>query len=107
MLARLALAAWLPAAVPTTLAACRQQPRPTRYDGLVVELQAASLLQIASLTLRTDDGTLVEMIVEGDVGMTASHLREHMALADPVTVTVRYADGHIVATRIEDRLPPE
>ena len=92
---------------PVALAACRQQAQPTRYDGLVVEMQAASILQIASLTLRTDDGTFVEMIVEGDVGITASHLREHMALADPVTVTVRYADGLIIATRIDDRLPPE
>ena len=93
--------------VASAMAACRQDTRPTRYDGLVVELQAASILQIASFTLRTDDGALVEMVVEGDVGMTASHLREHMALADPVTVTVRYADGLTIATRIEDRLPPE
>jgi hypothetical protein len=99
MLARLAIG------VPLMLAACRQQPRPTRYDGLVVEMQAASILQIASFTLRTDDGTLIEMVVEGDVGITASHLHEHMALADPVTVTVRYADGLIIATRIDDRLP--
>jgi hypothetical protein len=107
MLSCLAVAAWMLAAVPTTLSACRQRPRPTRYDGLVVEMQAASILQVASLTLRTDDGTLVEMVVEGDVGITASHLREHMALAEPVTVTVRYADGLTIATRIDDRLPPE
>jgi hypothetical protein len=91
------------AAMPLT--ACRQDARPTRLDGLVVEIQTASILQISSFTLRTDDGTLVEIVVEGDVGMTASHLREHMALADPVTVTVRYTDGLTIATRIEDRLP--
>jgi hypothetical protein len=85
------------------LAACRPQTLPTRYDGVLVEVQAASFLQIASLTLRTDDGTLVEMTVEGDVGMTQSHLREHMALGDPVTVTVRHADGLTIATRVEDR----
>ena len=107
VLAGLAVAAWMLAAVPTTLAACRQQPRPTRYDGLVVEMQAASILQVASLTLRTDGGILVEMVVEGDVGITASHLREHMALAEPVTVTVRHADNLIIATRIDDRLPAE
>ena len=106
MLAGLAATGWMLTAAPVTLAACRQQPRPTRYDGLVVEMQAASLLQIASFTLRTDDGDLVDMIVEGDVGITASHLREHMALAEPVTVTVRYADDLVIATRIDDRLPP-
>ena len=29
------------------------------------------------------------------------------ALAEPVTITVRYADGLTIATRIDDRLPPE
>ena len=90
-----------------TLVACRPEPRPTRYDGLIVEMQAASIVLIASFTLRTDDGTLVEIIAEGDVGMTSSHLREHMALGDPVTVTVRHADGLIIATRIEDRFPSQ
>ena len=94
------------AGAPLTVA-CRHQERPTRYDGLVVEMQAASILQVASLTLRTDDGTLVEMVVEGDPGITASHLREHMTLAEPVTVTVRYADGLTVATRIDDLRPPD
>jgi hypothetical protein len=106
MLARLAIAAWLLSVVTMSLIACRQQPRPTRYDGLVVEMQAASILQIASFTLRTNDGTLVELVVEGDVGITASHLREHMALADPVTVTVRYADGLTIATQVQDLQPP-
>jgi hypothetical protein len=99
-LARFGLVAWT-----VLLAACQPQASPTRYDGLVVEVQAASFLQIASFTLRTDDGTLVEMTVEGDVGMTQSHLREHMALGDPVTVTVRHADGLTIATRIDDRQP--
>jgi hypothetical protein len=100
VLAHITIVAW------AALVACRQQVRPTRYDGLVVEMQAASILQIASFTLRTNDGTLVEMVVEGDVGITASHLREHMALADPVTVTVRYADGLVIATLVEDLQPP-
>ena len=99
-LARFGLVAWT-----VLLAACQPQASPTRYDGLVVEVQAASFLQIASFTLRTDDGTLVEMTVEGDVGMTQSHLREHMALGDPVSVTARHADGLTIATRIEDRRP--
>ena len=29
------------------------------------------------------------------------------ALAEPVTITVRYAAGLTIATRIDDRLPPE
>ena len=87
------------------LVACRSPALPTRYDGLVVDVQAASFLQIGSFTLRTNDGTLVEMTVEGDVGITQSHLREHMALGEPVTVTVRHADGLTIATRVEDQQP--
>jgi hypothetical protein len=88
------------------LVACRREALPTRFDGLVVEVQSASLLQISSFTLRTYDGVFVELVVEGDVGISASHLREHMALADPVTVTVRYADGLTIATLVEDLQPP-
>src|SRR4051794_37254615 len=96
----------LAAASSVLLSGCRGDDRPTRIDGLVVDMQAASFFQIASFTLRADDGTLVPMIVEGDVGITPSHLREHMALGDPVTVTVRYADDLPIATRVDDRLPP-
>ena len=92
-------------AVSALLIGCQRDTRPTRIDGLVIQMQAASFLQIASFTLQSDDGTQVEMIVEGDVGITPSHLREHMALGDPVTVTVRYADGLTIATRVEDLQP--
>jgi hypothetical protein len=96
----------LTVAATVLLVACRKaEERPNRLSGLVVEMQPASFLLIASFTLRTDDGELIQMTVEGDVGMTPSHLREHMALADPVTVTVRYADGQVIATRVDDRTP--
>jgi hypothetical protein len=68
-------------------------------------VQAASFLLVASLTLRTDAGDLIPMIAEGDIGMTPGHLREHMALAQPVRVTVRYDDDLVIATRIEDEPP--
>jgi hypothetical protein len=90
-------------AITTALTPCRRDARPIRLHGLVVDVQAASFLQIASFTLRTDDGQIVEMVVEGDVGFTPSHLRDHMALGDPVTVSVRYADGLTIATSVEDR----
>jgi hypothetical protein len=100
VLGRVLFAAWF------LLVACRQEVLPTRYDGLVVELRTASIVQIVGFTLRTDDGQLVEIVVEGDVGITASHLREHMTLADPVTVTVRHAAGLTIATRVLDLQPP-
>ena len=87
------------------LGACRPDTRPTVLRGLIVDMQAASFAQIASFTLRTDGGDFVDMTVEGDIGITASHLREHMALADPVAVTVRYEGSHVIATRIDDATP--
>ena len=57
------------------------------------------------LTLRTDAGELIPMIAEGDIGMTPGHLREHMALGEPVTVTVRHEDDLVIVTRIDDRIP--
>jgi hypothetical protein len=86
-----------------TLLACQRDTRPTVLHGLIVKVEAASFLLVASLTLRTDAGDLIPMISQGDIGMTPGHLREHMALGEPVTVTVRYEDGLVIATRIDDR----
>lgn len=88
------------------LTACHPDTRPTVLRGLVVDIQAASFVQIGSLTLRTNSGELVDMAVEGEVGITASRLREHMVLADPVAVTVRYDGSRVIATRIDDAVPP-
>jgi hypothetical protein len=87
-------------------AACRPETRPTVLRGLVVDMRAASFVQVAALTLRTERGDVVDMTVEGDAGITASHLREHMVLAEPVAVTVRYDGSRVIATRIDDA-PPE
>lgn len=102
---RAALAGLLLAAL-AIVAGCQRDTRPTTLQGLVVSVQAASFVQIGTFTLRTNDGELVEMTAEGDVGITAGHLREHMTLTDPVIVTVRYDGDRVVATRIEDANPP-
>jgi hypothetical protein len=72
----------------------------------VIDVQVASFSQIASFRLRTEAGEIVELIVEGDVGITPGHLREHMVLGQPVKVTVRRADGLMIATLIEDAPVP-
>lgn len=72
----------------------------------MVDVQAASFVQIASFTLRTNDGQLVPMrAADGDIGITQSHLRQHMALAEPVAVTVRYDGDEVVALRVDDAPP--
>jgi len=97
LLAGLAIPLLLP------LFGCQRDTRPTVLHGLLVEVEAASFLLVGSLTLRTDTGDLIPMIAQGDIRMTPGHLREHMALAEPVTVTVRYENGLVIVTRIEDR----
>ncbi|MCC7366976.1 MAG: hypothetical protein IT306_01050 [Chloroflexi bacterium] len=85
-----------------TLAACRQDTRPAQLRGLVVDVRIATFTQIQGFSLRTDDGSVYELIVEGDVGISPGHLREHMLLGEPVIVTVRYADDLQIATRVDD-----
>jgi hypothetical protein len=103
---RRAALAGLVLAVIAFAAGCQRDARPTVLHGLVVNMQVASFVQIGSFTLRTDDGQLVELAVEGDVGITAGHLREHMTLADPVIVTVRYEGDRAIATRVDDAATP-
>lgn len=95
-LVRLIMVSW------TLTVACRQDVRPAKVRGLVINVQSASFTMIQAFDLRTDSGEIWEFIVEGDVGITPSHLREHMTLADPVIVTIRYQDGLNIATLVED-----
>jgi hypothetical protein len=57
--------------------------------GVLLEVQARSLIEAESVTLRDDRGQLFtfrvdpEVMTNRDAPQTASHLRQHMALADP------------------------
>jgi hypothetical protein len=82
--------------------ACTRDPGPQAVHGLVVDLRAASFNQLAAFELRADDGRSLSFAVEGDVGITPSHMREHMVLAEPVTVTYRDTGGTFVASRVDD-----
>ena len=59
--------------------------------GLLVEVRADSLTKVDSLTIRDGEGNLRTFKVEGFLGFTPSHLREHRALALPITV--RYIEN--------------
>lgn len=85
--------------------ACQQEVKPRQVRGLVIDVRVATFTQIQGFSLRTDDGSVYEFIVEGDVGITPGHLREHMLLGDPVLVTVRTADDLQIATRVDDATP--
>jgi hypothetical protein len=68
----------------------------------VVNVQPASFNIVGSFDLQADDGRSLSFTAEGDVGFTPSHLREHMVLAQPVTVTYREERGVLVATHVDD-----
>ena len=77
--------------------------------GLIVDLQVASLAEIESFTLRTNDGRTLEFRPAPDassdptVGLFPGHLRTHAVLGDQVEVFYRNEDGALLAMRIEDR----
>ena len=75
-------------------------------DGFVVEVRSSSLTEIDSFTLRTTDGQTVTFRIDrvelGDGAFPATHLREHMALNQPVAVAFREEAGEKVAYRLKD-----
>lgn len=71
--------------------------------GVLLDVEAPSLQKVDSFTLRTDDGQELHFVTgpNFNVGvshlMTPGHMRQHMALADPVEVTYRDDNGTLVA----------
>ena len=72
--------------------------------GLVRQVEASSLLELELLVVEDDDS--VEWAVEGRgssfADFTPSHLREHMVLGMPVTVTFHREDGTLVLNEVGD-----
>ena len=79
-----------------------REGEPQTVRGVLVDVAARSLTELRSFEVRTDDGRRLSFRVEGDVGMTPGHLREHMLLAEPVTVTYRESADGLVALHLED-----
>lgn len=77
--------------------------------GWVVGVESRSLTDVAGFTLRTQDGRVLEFRVgplELDRGgFPAGHLREHLALSQPVVVAWRDEGGQRIAVRLEDAPP--
>lgn len=86
------------------LGACGQAAK--TEDGFVIDVKATSLTEIESFTLRTPEGEELLFRVgplELDGGaFPAGHLREHLALAQPVAVAYHEENGERVATRLVD-----
>ena len=91
-------------AVALALLACGTQS--ATAAGFVVDVEARSLTDIESFTLRTPEGTETTFGVgrlELDAGaFPATHLREHMATGQAVAVAYREENGQPVAFRLAD-----
>ena len=76
--------------------------------GVLLEVASSGLTQVDSFTLRTDDGRELTFVpapnfnADTTHAMTPGHMRQHMALADPVAVTYREQDGKLVALSATD-----
>lgn len=89
------------------LGGCQQQSGAAQ--GIVVDVKSASVTQVDTFTLRTADGReLVFQVgpleLDGDA-FPAGHLREHMALGEPIQVLFRDENGASVAYRLTDASP--
>lgn len=81
-------------------------PAPQTAAGFVVDVQSTSLTQIDSFTIRTQEGEALRFrvgAVDLDGGaFPPSHLREHMATAQPVAVAFTREGDERIATRLVD-----
>ena len=83
-----------------TLVAC--QPRTRTVHGVVIDLQARDLAHAEAVSVRLDDGTEMRFKVADTVLFSASHLRQHMVFAEPVTVTYEEQAEGPLAVDIQD-----
>jgi hypothetical protein len=79
--------------------------------GVLLTVDSPSIQKVDSFTLRTDDGQELHFTTASNFNagvshlMTPGHLRQHMALADPVEVTYRDDNGSLVAVSAIDVSP--
>jgi hypothetical protein len=76
--------------------------------GVLLDVESPSIQKVDSFTMRTDDGqelhfTTAPNFNEGIAHlMTPGHMRQHMALGDPVEVTYRDDNGSLIALSAVD-----
>ena len=78
---------------------------PSPIDGVVVSVDALSLTEVLSFTIRTRDGNVFELAVgtlENATEFSPSHLSEHQATSVPIRAFYRLENGIPVVYRVED-----
>ena len=85
-------------------AACRGDSD-KQMAGLVLEAVERNLVEIELLRVRDEDGRVWEFTTEGNVGISAAHLRQHLLLGERVSVTYRREGGRLIAMDVGDAPP--
>ena len=76
-------------------------------EGIITNVDAASLTQVETFTVRANDNNTVVFRIAPDAtqdiedGFVPSHLREHALAVEQVKVFYRVEDGEFLALRIE------
>lgn len=103
------LGRWLPAMVlglaVVVLAlsvSCDGKDKVENVRGLVVDVVGRNLLEVETLTVRTQDGKTWTFTTDGPLPFTASHLREHQLFGQTVLVFFTKRDGRLVAVDLAD-----
>ena len=88
---------------------CSAPPPQTKTaHGVLLSVDSPSLQRVDRFTLRTDDGQELDFVAAPDFNqgsahaMSPGHMRQHMALAETMTVTYREDGGRLVALNATD-----
>ncbi len=89
-----------------SIAAC--EPTLSQATGLVTDVQQPSLTSVEGFVLHTADGRSIEFSTRTtrfDMDFPVQHLAEHMALAEPITVTYKVVDDRNEVVKLADAEP--
>ncbi len=71
-------------------------------EGLVVEVAGRNIVELETLGIRAEDGTVWTFTAEGPLEFSPSHLREHQLFGEAVTVSYVRRGELLVAVEIGD-----
>ncbi len=71
-------------------------------EGLVVEVVGRNIVELETLGIRAEDGTVWTFTAEGPLEFSPSHLREHQLFGETVTVSYVRRGELLVAVKITD-----
>lgn len=84
------------------LAACAASGPTSPVEGIVTDVQVASLTEVDEFTVQLDSGeTLVFAVEPGDPDVPATELREHLNFAIRLEVTFHRDGDRLVAEAVE------